>query len=437
MTTQTTFSTRDAAFVRDFHTMSEFGATENGGVERQAASAPDGQQRQWLTGLLEARGFTVQFDRAGNQWGLYEAVPGAPFVVVGSHMDSQPTAGRYDGAYGVLAAAHAAFRLVEQWAAAGPAGQPRFNIAVVNWFNEEGSRFKPSMMGSSVYTGKLELETALATTDAAGVSVRDALDAIGCRGDYEGPEAAYCAEIHIEQGRSMEREGITIGLVNSNWAANKYEFVVHGEQAHTGSTVIADRKDALLGASMMVVAARELADAFPGVLHTSVGQLTVYPNSPVVVPSRVSLLLDLRSADEAVLAEADALLHQRITEIERLANVTVERNHSHSWPVTPVPARRRGTRGQGGGRPGPGEQAGDDPGRARFDQHEGPRADRDAVRAQRGRDLPQRARIHHGRGHRGRADDAHRGGRTGSATGRWRTDPGRRPGAGTQPAVPG
>ena len=191
------------------------------------------------------------------------------------------------------------------------------------------------MMGSSVYTGKLGLEAALATTDAAGTSVREALDAIGCRGDYDGPEAAYCAEIHIEQGRSMERDGVTIGLVNSNWAANKYEFVVHGEQAHTGSTVIEDRKDALLGASMMVVAARELADRFPGVLHTSVGQLTVYPNSPVVVPSRVNLLLDLRSADEAVLAAADAALHKRISEIERLANVGVERHHSHSWPVTP------------------------------------------------------------------------------------------------------
>jgi N-carbamoyl-L-amino-acid hydrolase len=337
--TNNNFSPDDAEFLRDFRDMSEFGATPNGGVDRQAASEADGQQRRWLTGLLEARGFTVKFDQAGNQWGLYEVVPGAPFVVVGSHMDSQPTAGRYDGAYGVLAAAHAAFRLTESWAAtvrtqAGTGG-PQFNIAVVNWFNEEGSRFKPSMMGSSVYTGKLDLDAALATTDAAGISVREALDAIGCRGDYKGPEAAYCAEIHIEQGRSMERDGVTIGLVNSNWAANKYEFVVHGEQAHTGSTVIADRKDALLGASMMVVAARELADRFPGVLHTSVGQLTVYPNSPVVVPSRVNLLLDLRSADEAVLAEADTLLHERISEIERLANVTVERHHSHSWPVTP------------------------------------------------------------------------------------------------------
>lgn len=334
MTSSTTFTAQDTAFVQDFRTMSAFGATGNGGVDRQAATAPDGEQRRWLTGLLEARGFTVKFDHAGNQWGLYEAVSGAPFVVLGSHMDSQPTAGRYDGAYGVLAAAHAAFRLVAQWNTPG-ASAPRFNVAVVNWFNEEGSRFKPSMMGSSVYTGKLPVETALATTDAAGITVLDALDAIGCRGSYEGPEAAYCAEIHIEQGRSMERDGITIGLVSSNWAANKYEFVVHGEQAHTGSTVIEDRKDALLGASMLVVAARELANRFPGVLHTSVGQLNVYPNSPVVVPSRVNLLLDLRSADEAVLAEADALLHARITEIEALSNVTVERNHSHSWPVTP------------------------------------------------------------------------------------------------------
>ncbi|PYI69074.1 Zn-dependent hydrolase [Arthrobacter livingstonensis] len=334
MTSTASFTDQDLAFVEDFRTMGTFGATGNGGVDRQAASAPDGEQRHWLKGLLEERGFTVKFDRAGNQWGLYEAVPGAPFVVAGSHMDSQPTAGRYDGAYGVLAAAHAALRLRAAWGEAG-AEAPKYNIAVVNWFNEEGSRFKPSMMGSSVYTGKLELETALATTDAAGISVRDALDAIGCRGDYAGPEAACCAEIHIEQGRSMERDGVTIGLVSSNWAANKYEFVVHGEQAHTGSTVIEDRKDALLGASMLVVAARELANLFPGVLHTSVGQLNVYPNSPVVVPSRVNLLLDLRSADEAVLAEADSLLHSRIAEIEVLASVSVEQHHAHSWPVTP------------------------------------------------------------------------------------------------------
>lgn len=323
----------DQAFLDDFRTLSQFGATGNGGVDRQAASEADGQQRHWFAQLLADHGFTVRYDRIGNQFGLLEFVPGAPYVVAGSHLDSQPTAGKYDGAYGVLAAAHAAFRLAERWRSEGIL--PRFNLAVVNWFNEEGSRFKPSMMGSAVYTGKLDLETALATTDADGVSVREALDSIGCRQDYDGPDAAFCAEIHIEQGRSMEKQGITIGLVNSNWAANKYEFIVHGEQAHTGSTIIADRHDALLGGSLLVVAARELADRFEGVLHTSVGQLTVYPNSPVVVPSRVNLLLDLRSADESVLAEADRLLHQRIAEIELKANVEIEQSTSHSWPVTP------------------------------------------------------------------------------------------------------
>ncbi|WP_028281265.1 M20 family metallo-hydrolase [Arthrobacter sp. H5] len=327
------FSGEDARFVRDFAVLCGIGAAEHGGVHRLAGSAADGEQRRWFAELLKSEGFSVEFDRIGNQFGLLEFTPGAPFVVVGSHLDSQPTAGRYDGAYGVLAAAHAAFGLASQWRLAGII--PQYNLAVVNWFNEEGARFKPSMMGSSVYTGKMPLAEALATVDASGVTVSEALSSIGCLGDGPGPVAAFCAEIHIEQGRSMERNGVTIGVVDSNWAANKYEFVVHGEQAHTGSTVIEDRRDALLGASLLVVAAREVADLFPGVLHTSVGQLDVYPNSPVVVPSRVNLLLDLRSADEAVLAEADDLLHQRIREIEAAANVSIEQGSSHSWPVTP------------------------------------------------------------------------------------------------------
>lgn len=327
------FTGEDADFMADFAMLCTFGATANGGVDRLAASVADGQQRTWFTQLLTGHGFAVEFDRIGNQFGTYEMVPGAPYVVVGSHLDSQPTAGRYDGAYGVLAAAHAAFRVVAAYKNSG--ALPKYNIAVVNWFNEEGSRFKPSMMGSSVYTNKLELGQALSTQDRDGVTVGDALAAIGCVGAGTGPQAACCAEIHIEQGRGMERGGITIGIVDSNWAANKYEFIVNGEQAHTGSTVITDRKDALLGASMLVVAARELADSFPGVLHTSVGQLDVYPNSPVVVPSRVTLLLDLRSADEDVLAQADLQLHGHIEKIERLANVTIAKEDSHCWPVTP------------------------------------------------------------------------------------------------------
>lgn len=322
-----------SAFLRDFDTMSRFGATANGGVDRQAASDADIAQRRWFAKLLESRGLRIEYDRIGNQFGLLDLNPGAPYVIVGSHMDSQPTAGRFDGAYGVLSAAHAAFRLAEEWEADG--APPTFNVAVVNWFNEEGSRFAPSMMGSSVYTGAMPLETALAVSDRSGVSVREALASTGFLGNGDGPEAAFCAEIHIEQGRLLEDADTTIGLVTASWAASKYEVVIEGDQAHSGATVMADRHDALYGASLLVVFARELADRFAGVLHTAIGQLDVYPNSPVVVASRVKLLLDLRCADEAVLAEANALLRERIAEIEQIAKVSISRKLSHEWGINP------------------------------------------------------------------------------------------------------
>lgn len=319
----------DSRFLADFETMSGFGATERGGVDRQAGTGPDIAQRRWLQKLLESNGMRVEYDSIGNQFGLLEAVPGAPYVFVGSHMDSQPTAGRFDGAYGVLAAAHAVFRLRDQLADA------KLNVAVVNWFNEEGSRFVPSMMGSAVFTGALPLETALETRDPAGVSVREVLADAGMLGEGPGPKAAACAEIHIEQGRLMENSGIQIGLVSASWAASKYAVTVTGEQSHSGATVMADRRDALLGASMLVVFARELADRFDGVLHTAVGKLDVYPNSPVVVPSEVKLLLDLRCSDEGVLAEANELLRAKIGQIEADARVEITSELSHEWGINP------------------------------------------------------------------------------------------------------
>lgn len=324
---------RAEAFLTDFDIMSRFGATANGGVDRQAASTADIAQRRWFASLLESHGLRIEYDRIGNQFGLLELVPGAPYVVVGSHMDSQPTAGKYDGAYGVLAAAHAVFQLASEWS--GSASRPRFNLAVVNWFNEEGSRFAPSMMGSSVYTGVLPLDTALAVRDRAGVTVEEALAPTGFLGEGDGPEAVYSAEIHIEQGRLLENGNTTIGLVTASWAASKYVVRVRGEQAHSGATVMADRKDALYGAALLVVFARALADRFPGVLHTAVGQLDVYPNSPVVVASEVTMLLDLRCNDEAVLQEANALLQKLFDDVERLAGVQVRRELSHEWGINP------------------------------------------------------------------------------------------------------
>ena len=336
MTTQNdaTATARDDAFLADFASMSTFGATPAGGVDRQAATAADGATRHWFQGLMEAHGFTVRFDAIGNQFALRELVPGARFVAMGSHLDSQPLGGRFDGAYGVLAGAHAAVRAA---AAHLDGSRPlTHNLVVINWFNEEGCRFKPSMMGSSVFTGKLPLDAALSTTDPAGVTVEEALRAIGTIGEFAAPDLAAYLEIHIEQGRSLDDDGVPIGLVESTWGAHKYQLTVHGEQSHTGATVIADRHDALLGASAIVVAAREVALQFSDDEHeviTSCGEFTVTPNSPVVVASRVDLLVDVRCSDLEVLERADAELRRRIAEVESFADVSVEFGAAHEWPA--------------------------------------------------------------------------------------------------------
>jgi N-carbamoyl-L-amino-acid hydrolase len=330
-------TTRDREFLDSWAELEVIGATPAGGVERQAATAEDGQMREWFSQWLRDRGFTVEVDRVGNLFGLLEFHPGAPYVLVGSHLDSQPRGGRFDGAYGVLAGGAAADRIRRQ---AGESGvTPRYNIAVVDWFNEEGSRFKPSLMGSAVFTGAADLEDTLNITDHDGVTVREALtaiDSIGERDVFGAGEdsrrlAAY-AEIHIEQGRELEKDNVAIGLVDRTWAANKYELNVVGVQGHTGATAIDDRQDALLGASLIVVALRDIADEFGEELHTSCGQMTVLPNSPVVVPREVHMHLDLRSDNDELLAAADAALRKRIAEAEIRAKVKVEHRKAHVWP---------------------------------------------------------------------------------------------------------
>lgn len=322
---------RDTRFLDDFATLSTFGALPSGGVERQAATAADGEQREWLAAWLTERGFDVAVDGVGNLYGLETWNPGAPYILTGSHLDSQPNAGRFDGAYGVLASAHAAWRLAQHVDRVGAERFP-YNVAVVDWFNEEGSRFVPSMMGSAVFTGKLDADAALATLDHDGTSVRDALAGIGFLGADAPPETVGYAEIHVEQGRGLERDGITIGLVDSTWAARKYEVVVRGEQSHTGSTVMADRKDALAGAAALIVAARELAERhLEPALHTAVSQLQVEPNSPVVVARQVTMNFDLRCADLDVVLEADRSIAATIAEIEDRYRVQIDRRLTHEW----------------------------------------------------------------------------------------------------------
>ena len=323
-------TSRTPDFMADFQELSAHGATPGGGVDRQAGTMADHAARAWLTRWLDSHGFQVRFDAIGNQFGLLEFIPGAPWVLTGSHLDSQPLAGRFDGAYGVLAAAHAT-REAAQRVASGDL-IPTCNVAVVNWFNEEGSRFTPSMMGSAVFTRKLDLDHALSTRDAFGVTVAEALDDAGMAFDFEPPPIAAYAEIHIQQGRSLEASGTTIGLVDRTWAASKYRVVVTGEQSHTGATAMVDRRDALYGAALIVVLARTLSEEAPeGALHASVSQFDLAPNSPVTIARRVELNLDLRSPLESVLHRANARLVEAVGEIERRARVSVEITLTHQW----------------------------------------------------------------------------------------------------------
>jgi N-carbamoyl-L-amino-acid hydrolase len=193
------------------------------------------------------------------------------------------------------------------------------------------------MMGSSVFTGKLPLEDALATADPAGITVAEALAAGHSTSQGNAPvlaEVARYAEIHIEQGRNLEETDTQVGIVDRTWAASKYRVTVDGAQSHTGATRMEDRRDALFGAALVIAAARELTAEFePGLLHTSVSELYVLPNSPVTIARQVLMNLDLRSPDESVLGVAMERLGKRIVDAEADSRTEIRLDLTHNWGV--------------------------------------------------------------------------------------------------------
>lgn len=311
------------AFLADFHQVATIGATERGGVERQAATDEDRQTRDWFSAYARSHGWSVEVDGIGNIFATIEFVPGAPVIVSGSHLDSQPRGGRFDGAYGVMAALHAGAE-IQRRVRAGDL-TPSYNLAVVDWFNEEGSRFAPSIMGSSVYTGLMDREEILAIRDLAGTTVREALEAIGYLGTSGGPvDVAGYAEVHIEQGRILERAGIDLGAVDSSWYTQKIEIDVNGEQSHTGATAMADRRDALVGAAKVTLLVRDICSEYPAEsLVSSVGQITVEPNSPIVVNRHVHLVADLRANDPAIVQGARDTLMARFQQVAEEENLEI------------------------------------------------------------------------------------------------------------------
>ncbi|WP_435743770.1 M20 family metallo-hydrolase [Microbacterium sp. PMB16] len=320
------------AFLNDFHHVATIGATPDNGVDRQAATPEDKQVRDWFRAAAEEAGLSVRVDGIGNVFAVSEWTPGAACIVVGSHLDSQPRGGRFDGAYGVIAGLHAAKAIGRELAETGRV--PKYNIAVVDWFNEEGGRFAPSVMGSSVYAGLFSEEKMLDTSDLDGVTVRDALESIGYLGRDEPPVAAGYAEVHIEQGRILERERLDIGLVDRSWFTQKLDIEVIGEQSHTGATSMADRRDALVSAAKIILRVREVVDNYDeDLLLSSIGQLVIEPNSPIVVARRVHLVADLRSVDRDIVLGARATLLRQLQAIAEQDGVEVR---VHDFDVRPV-----------------------------------------------------------------------------------------------------
>jgi len=289
--------------LQDLHDLiaafAQFGATADGGVCRLTATAEDKAARDLFAAESRRRGLTLDVDGIGNMFGTALLAPDSTeAVLVGSHLDSQPTGGRYDGAYGVLAGLCAAQAILAR-AAAEP-GAARRNLVVVNWTNEEGARFQPSLTGSSVYAGVQPLQHALALKDGDGTTLGDALEAIGYRG--AGALALTprrYVELHIEQGDRLEQSGTEIGIVASAWAARKISLVFEGEPSHTGPMPMARRRDALRAAARGI---ELLYDEVEQGAHASAARISVYPNSPNVVPSRVQVWFEIRHQEEAVTA---------------------------------------------------------------------------------------------------------------------------------------
>ena len=281
--------------------MAEIGAIAGDGVNRQALSAEDMRARALLLEWAGARGWQAAVDPIAN---LFVRRPGrdaaAAPVLAGSHMDSQPTGGRFDGIFGVLAALEA----LEALEAAGIAtARP---IDLVAWTNEEGGRFAPGAMGSAVFAGAMELAGCLEVTDAAGVRFADALDATlaatpGLPRRPLGFEVAAYLEPHIEQGPQLEATGHQIGVVSGIQGARWYVVEVTGEPAHAGTAPLRGRKDALRAAVGMIAALQELMHDPDDRLRFTVGRLQVEPNSPNTVPARVSFSIDFRHPEAAVL----------------------------------------------------------------------------------------------------------------------------------------
>lgn len=308
------------------------GGTRRGGVTRLALSDEDRTARDRLGDDLRALGARVTVDDIGNMYGRLDGTdPHAEPVVFGSHLDSVPQGGRFDGALGVLAALEV-LRTVRDRSV-----RTRRPLVLVNWTNEEGARFEPAMMASGVVAGRFDREWVDARADPQGRTFGGELERIGYRGEAANRLAVARAyvELHIEQGPALEASGHQIGIVDGIMGIAWYDLVVTGESDHAGPTPLPMRRDALYAAARVVTGVREIASRLGEGAVGTVGRLAPEPNIINIIPGRVQMSIDLRHPRAQGLRTGDDALRALIDEVARAERV--EANLDRFWLSEPTP----------------------------------------------------------------------------------------------------
>jgi len=299
--------------------LARIGATPKGGVRRITLTAADREGRDQFVRWARDAALAVRWDAIGN---IFARRPGsdasAAAVMMGSHLDSQPSGGRFDGAYGVMAGLEVMRTLNDHGIVT------RAPLEVASWTNEEGSRFVPVMMGSGVFAGIFPVEEVLKATDQEGVRAGEALAAIGYAGKPGAHKLAAYFEAHIEQGPVLEDTRTTIGVVEGALGQRWFDAAFTGQDSHAGPTPMELRKDALIAASRLVPEVNRIAKAYPDYARGTVGFMQVAPNSRNVVPGAVQMTVDLRNADDASLRSMADDLEKCVATIAAECRVAAE-----------------------------------------------------------------------------------------------------------------
>jgi N-carbamoyl-L-amino-acid hydrolase len=309
--------------------LAKIGATPKGGVCRLALTDLDKQGRMWVLEKAHRLGLEITTDQIGNTFMRRSGKnTHLPPVITGSHIDTQPTGGKYDGNYGVLAGLEVIETLIDHGI------ETEAPIEVVFWTNEEGSRFTPVMMGSGVFSGAVSLDHAYAAQDIKGKNVKEELLRIGFLGNQkpgDHPCGAYF-EAHIEQGPVLENQNIVIGVVPAVMGLHWFDCTVHGFEAHAGPTPMDIRSDALQNAMKIMQYVIEIAQQYSPHGRGTVGMVQVFPNSRNVIPGQVQFSIDIRHPDSVILDKMTALLKDYIAQVSSEKSIAIDLKEVSYFP---------------------------------------------------------------------------------------------------------